>query len=330
MRELIRLCLLVTVLGGALFLGCGSDDDGGMAGPTPKPTEPRIYFAGRDTDCNLSSLAYFDVGSAAAVTITTLNGPDSVADLAVDEDDGYVYYTFSQSVANSEDSIRRIRIDGTGAETLLSIPSSGNTPRGITLDSELGAMYWIENAGCSPCPGCGSCSELRRAGLDGSNATTIATIGDTRNPNKVVIDTNADRLYFTDFQYSPHISRVDSDGGNEFDVYTGASGVDDIEVDLADGKLYWIESGNIGDPVLIRRSNLDGTGTETILTAGGSRATTPRGIAIDPAGGKLYWTESGFCGDTPSGRIRRANLDGSDPETILGGLKKLIGIEIGG
>jgi DNA-binding beta-propeller fold protein YncE len=40
---------------------------------------------------------------------------------------------------------------------------------------------------------------------------------------------------------------------------------------------------------------------------------SPRGIAIDAAGGRVYWTEQ--TGDR-SGRIRRANLDGSNVRSV--------------
>jgi hypothetical protein len=49
---------------------------------------------------------------------------------------------------------------------------------------------------------------------------------------------------------------------------------------------------------------------------------------VDDAGGKIYWTESGFCGDAPTGRIRRANLDGSGLETIVDDLQLLTAIEV--
>ena len=40
----------------------------------------------------------------------------------------------------------------------------------------------------------------------------------------------------------------------------------------------------------------------------------PAGISLDVAGGKMYWRD-----EFPS-KIRRANLDGSDVEVLIGGL----------
>ena len=58
----------------------------------------------------------------------------------------------------------------------------------------------------------------------------------------------------------------------------------------------------------IQRSNLDGSGVETLVTTG---IVDPWGIALDVAGGKMYWT------DWETGRIHRSNLDGSGVENLV-------------
>ena len=65
--------------------------------------------------------------------------------------------------------------------------------------------------------------------------------------------------------------------------------------------MYWTE------PVKIRRSNLDGSGVENLVT----RAEIPFGIALDVSGGKLYWTDAGTA------KIQRSNLDGSGVEDLV-------------
>jgi hypothetical protein len=89
-----------------------------------------------------------------------------------------------------------------------------------------------------------------------------------------------------------------------------------------------VESEDIGEPCAIRESDLDGSSVETILPAGGSRATTPRGLAVDTVAEKIYWTESGFCDDPTLGRILRANLDGSGVEVLLDSLGVLVAFEL--
>ena len=97
---------------------------------------------------------------------------------------------------------------------------------------------------------------------------------------------------------------------------------------LTDVYMYWVELG--GNK--IRRANLDGTNVEDLVTGFGR----PVSIALDIVGGKMYWTDRDrLDGADPAGRssIRRANLDGSNPETlILGGntIKEYIALDISG
>ena len=77
-------------------------------------------------------------------------------------------------------------------------------------------------------------------------------------------------------------------------------------------KLYWSEwDFPGGGAAKIRRSNLDGSGVENLVTTG---LGAPGGIALDVAGGKMYWT------DWETDKIQRANLDGSGVEDLITGL----------
>lgn len=84
-----------------------------------------------------------------------------------------------------------------------------------------------------------------------------------------------------------------------------------VAVDSDAGRLYWIETDLVDLVTRIVRGDADSCQTLPLEFEG-------RGLALDPARGKLYWTE-----DPPgssNGRIRRANLDFSSVETVLGGL----------
>ena len=78
-----------------------------------------------------------------------------------------------------------------------------------------------------------------------------------------------------------------------------------IAVDASNGKVYWTEKTGERSGT-INSANLDGSGA-TVLT---SILSVPMGIAVDTAGRKIYWTAS-------SGKIKRANLNGSGSETVL-------------
>ena len=81
-----------------------------------------------------------------------------------------------------------------------------------------------------------------------------------------------------------------------------------------DTKIYYAASGwERGAPTTILRANLDGTELEPLTPDLGVDV---RGVALDIAGGsdKVYWTVYWPDGEV---KIQRANLDGSDVETVL-------------
>src|SRR6185295_14566484 len=79
------------------------------------------------------------------------------------------------------------------------------------------------------------------------------------------------------------------------------------------GKIYWTDPGIT--PGRIYRADLSGAHTEIIYQGSGTR-----GIAVDVAGGKIYWAEAG--------KIRRAELDGSQPMTVVGGANVARGLAL--
>jgi DNA-binding beta-propeller fold protein YncE len=122
-----------------------------------------------------------------------------------------------------------------------------------------------------------------------------------------------------------------------------------ITLDPVGAKMYWTTVG----AGMVRRANLDGTGLETIVDLGASSNT---GVAVDGVSGRLYWAQAdsvwsssldgsdaavlfevgapGYIQDIAlepdsgtiyvsnwnglgSGRLQRANLDGSGLEDVL-------------
>jgi DNA-binding beta-propeller fold protein YncE len=85
---------------------------------------------------------------------------------------------------------------------------------------------------------------------------------------------------------------------------------DGLAVDIAAGHLYWT---NMGTPTAndgsIHRCDLDGRNIKTLIPPGGTF--TPKQLQIETTTGKLYW-----C-DREGMRVMRANLDGSNIQTLI-------------
>ena len=113
-------------------------------------------------------------------------------------------------------------------------------------------------------------------------------------------------IYWT--EPSTHkIQRANLDGSNIDTLVIGdylfrPSG---LTLDIDGGKIYWTAGRRI------QRANLNGSYIEPLMITGHSISTS--GPALDVTGGKMYWTDnSGHV--SLEGKIRRANLDGSNIE----------------
>src|SRR6202789_4506861 len=90
----------------------------------------------------------------------------------------------------------------------------------------------------------------------------------------------------------------------------GRKGPDGVVVDAAAGHIYWTNMGNFKEnDGTILRSDLDGKNMITIVPPGGTF--TPKQLKLEKKGGKLYWS------DREGMRVMRANLDGSNIETLV-------------
>jgi hypothetical protein len=120
-------------------------------------------------------------------------------------------------------------------------------------------------------------------------------------------------VYFTQDGSSINgIHRIDAAGGPLQTIQgTDLTSPTGIDLDLAGQKVYWADP-NQG---LIQRKNLDGTDSVETLVSGN---VGPFDIALDLQAAKLYFSDRG----TPSSEasLKRADLDGSNVETILSGI----------
>jgi DNA-binding beta-propeller fold protein YncE len=118
------------------------------------------------------------------------------------------------------------------------------------------------------------------------------------------------RIFFLDVA-SGQVRSANPDGTDlKTIVEEGRKLPDGLAVDVAAGHLYWTNMGNLkANDGSIFRSDLDGRNITTIIPAGGTF--TPKQIQIESKTRKLYW-----C-DREGMRVMRANLDGSNVETLV-------------
>jgi hypothetical protein len=103
---------------------------------------------------------------------------------------------------------------------------------------------------------------------------------------------------------------MNPDGSDRKTIVTDCRLPDGIAVDVEAGHIYWTNMGvpNLDDGS-IERADLDGGNRRIIVPQGVTF--TPKQIHLEKDPGKLYW-----C-DREGMRVMRANLDGSQVETLV-------------
>ena len=113
------------------------------------------------------------------------------------------------------------------------------------------------------------------------------------------------------------IHRANLDGTQVEDLVTGLGAPHGLALDLDAGKVYWTDRGVLGQVrARIQRTNLDGTRVEDLIireaVTFGPSFDSPSGLALDLGRGRMYWIDAGL-----SGKIQRANLDGTQMEDLV-------------
>ena len=225
-----------------------------------------------------------------------------------------------------------------GSDVQRLVPSVQNA-RGIVVDAAGDKIYWIEKTG-------NRSGRIRSANLDGTNARLVKEL--TSVPMGIALNTSDKKLYLTNAWGK--VQSLGVDGKNfQPNLVTGLDAPQELAVDAAGGKIYWIEQVDDSNG-RIQRADLDGKNVKLVKnltsvltglavdTANGKLYLTnargkvqqmdvdgrnfqsdlitglnaPQGIVVDAAAGKIYWTEAG--------RIRRANLDGTNRQNVVTGL----------
>ena len=117
------------------------------------------------------------------------------------------------------------------------------------------------------------------------------------------------RLFLLDLSDDCVVS-LNPDGSDRKVIVTECRYPDGIAVDVEPGHIYWTNMGNpTANDGSIERADLDGRNRQTIVRPGDTF--TPKQLQLEKKSAKLYW------GDREGMRLMRANLDGSNIETLV-------------
>ncbi len=112
------------------------------------------------------------------------------------------------------------------------------------------------------------------------------------------------------------INTAQRDGTHVGTLINGPSGdrFAEIQVNTANEQIYWFEYRSI------KRAGYDGSNPQAVITDN-NMYTTAGDFALDRANGRVYWANQ-------LGELRRANLDGSSPQTLRTGLLSSGALEV--
>jgi len=264
-------------------------------------------------------------GSGKTILVTGCAVPDGVA---VDLQDGHIYWTNMGVPPANDGSIERIDLDGSNRTTI--VPSGGtHTPKQLHFDTVGRKLYWGDREGM----------RVMRCDLDGSNIETLVQTGQGQDDRRdettwcvgVAVDHAGGHLYWT--QKGPSDAGLGRILRSGIDIPTGESATHrsdievvfkglpepiDLEIDHTTRILYWTDRG---DPPLgntVNRAPLDDIGrTEPEIVA--THLMEGIGIGLDPAHDRMFVTDLG-------GNIYVAALDGTGHRPIRALQGNLTGI----
>jgi DNA-binding beta-propeller fold protein YncE len=251
--------------------------------------------------------------------------------LVVDVAAGHLYWTNMGNPKANDGTLFRSDLDGGNLTTIVA-PGGTFTPKQLQIDKPNGKLYWSDREGM----------RVMRANVDGSKIETLidTSQGDPRpgaDPTKwcvgIAVDADAGKLYWSqkggDNAGEGSILRANLEipkgqtPSNRTDIellYDQLPEPIDLDLDRGSRLLYWTDRGDPPRGNTVNRAPVDAPRGErpapkivfTHLMEG-------IGLALDPKHDRMFITDFG-------GSVYSANLDGSDPKTLLIAEGNLTGI----
>jgi hypothetical protein len=307
----------------------GSGNGPASAGASGSPTNaPRRVFY---LDVQGRVLAFDEDKPTPRTLVSSAGqGPDGIA---VDVAGGHLFWTTMGVPADNDGSLRRADLDGTHVTTI--VPAGGSyTPKQLKLDLASQQLYWSDREGM----------RIQRAAVDGSALETLVTVasGDAARKDAanwcvgLALDLVHGFIYWT--QKGPDNGMVGSlrrahlqmpDGQTDTTrtdiqvLYQGLPEPVDLDLDVSGGYMYWSDRGDD----TINRAAIEIPSGQTAATRA-DRQILVRGVreaigvTLDLERGHVYYTSGA------SGRVGRANLDGSGASDLVTGTGALTGIAV--
>lgn len=251
--------------------------------------------------------------------------------LAVDVVAGHLYWTNMGNPKQNDGSILRSDFDGRNMTTV--IPPGGTfTPKQLQIEKKTGKLYWCDREGM----------RVMRANLDGSKIETLvdASKGDPRpGPDAtnwcvgIAVDVEGGKVYWTQkgddnsgtgriFRANIEIpkSQTPADRQDIELLYDGLPEPIDLEIDPTTRTLYWTDRGDPPRGNTVSRAPLDSpVGSRNAPEIVFTHLMEGIGLTLDLRGGRMFVSDFG-------GSVYTADLDGSNPKTVLFAQGNLAGI----
>jgi NADH:quinone reductase (non-electrogenic) len=253
--------------------------------------------------------------------------PDGIA---VDAENGHIYWTNMGNPPVNDGSIERADLDGGNRTTI--VPAGGTfTPKQLHLELASRKLYWCDREGM----------RVMRCDLDGANVETLVQTGegeeDRRDQTRwcvgIAVDPEGEQVYWS--QKGPTDGGVGkilraglvlpegetaADRGDIEVLFDGLPEPIDLDLDLTTRMLYWTDRGAPPRGNTVNRAPVDvasGPRKQPEILAGPLMEGI--GLALDRGRARMFATDL-------AGSVYVADLDGSNPRQILGAQGNLTGI----